>query len=396
MRRRTFLASSAAGAAAWLAGCARRGPAASGPAAAALAPGAAAPGALVFVGTYTENTQSRGVYAFRADARTGAWTPLGATDVGPNPSYLAVHPNGRVLYAVNEVTSFGGAPSGAVRAFAVDRATGALAPLGEPVATGGGAPCYVAVDATGRLLMVANYVGGSVAAFPLAADGRRGRGRSSTSTRGAARAPTARSGRTRTASSPTRRTGGPCPRTSAPTSSRCTRSTRARRRSRRRRARRCAPGRGRATSRSTRRGARCTRSASSISRSTRSRSTRPRARSARRSRRRSSPPPRPTAAPPPTSTVHPSGRALYASVRGDDSVARFALDAAGRPTFAERVSTGGRRPRNFALDPAGRFLYAANQGSDAVVVFGVDPADGRLTPTGARVEVPAPVCVRFA
>jgi 6-phosphogluconolactonase len=75
---------------------------------------------------------------------------------------------------VNEVERFGGEPSGAVRAFAIDRATGDLTPLGEPVATGGGAPCYVAADATGRLLMVANYVGGSVAAFPLGADGRPG------------------------------------------------------------------------------------------------------------------------------------------------------------------------------------------------------------------------------
>jgi 6-phosphogluconolactonase len=92
--------------------------------------------------------------------------------------------------------------------------------------------------------------------------------------------------------------------------------------------------------------------------------------------------------------VHPSGRALYASVRGDDAIVRFALDAAGRPTWAERTPSGGRRPRNFALDPAGRFLHAANQGSDSIVTFAVDAAGG-LTATGATVEVPAPVCVIF-
>lgn len=398
MRRRTFLASSTAGAAAWLAGCAARVRATDTPNA---VPNAAAPdGALVFVGTYTANTRSQGVYRFRADARTGAWTPLGATDVGPDPSFLAVHPNGRVLYVVNETERFAGQASGAVRAFAIDRRTGDLTPLGDPVATGGGAPCYVSVDATGRLLLVANYVGGSVAAFPLAADGRPGARTfldqhvgggpradrqerphahcvvPDPSNRWAAAADLgidlvsvyaldARAGTLTPAHTAAVRPGaGPRHLAFHPSGRTLyavgeldlTLITLA-----------FDPATG------------ALGAAESVPLL-----------------------PTPPAAPtPPGSTaadlhVHPSGRVLYASVRGDDSLVRFALDGAGRPTFAERVPAGGERPRNFGLDPAGRFLYAAHQGSDAVVAFRVAPGDGRLTPAGLRVDVPAPVCVRFA
>jgi 6-phosphogluconolactonase len=397
VRRRTFLASSAAGAAgaaAWLAGCGPRARAAAPDVAPDAAPGA---GPLVFVGTYTEKTNSRGVYRYRADARSGAWTPLGAADVGPNPSFLAVHPNGRVLYVVNEVEQFAGGASGAVRAFAIDRATGALAPLGAPVATGGGAPCYVAVDATGRLLMVANYLGGSVAAFPLAADGTPGArsfldqhaGRGPRADRqeaahahcvipdpsnrwavsadlgldrvtvhaldaGAGTLAPARAVAVRAGAGPRHLAFHPAGRALYVVGELdLTLTTFA-----------FDPATGALTA----------------------------------------PEVVPLLAGPaaPGSTaadlhLHPSGRALYVSVRGDDSLARFALDpAAGRPTFAERVPTRGRRPRNFALDPAGRFLYAANQGSNAVAGFAVDPRDGRLAPAALGADVPAPVCIRFA
>lgn len=389
VHRRTFLASTAAGAAAWLAD---RAPGL------AAAPGGAttAAGALVYVGTYTEKTASRGVYAFRVDARTGAWTPVGTTDVGPNPSFLAVHPNGRVLYVVNEVGDFGGAASGAVRAFAIDRVTGALAPLGDPVATGGAAPCYVATDATGRLLMVANYVGGSVAAFPIGTDGRVGArsfldqhtghgpradrqehahahcvipdpsGRWAVSAdlgldRLTVHRVDARAGTLAPASTAAVRAGAGARHLAFHPSGRAlyavgeldlTLTTFA-----------FDPATGAL----------------------------------------SAPVVVPLlAAPAPSGStaadvhLHPAHRALYVSVRGDDSIVRLALDpATGRPAAGDRVASGGERPRNFALDPAGAFLFAANQGSDAIVAFRVAAGDGRLTPTGARVAVPAPVCIRF-
>ncbi len=94
--------------------------------------------------------------------------------------------------------------------------------------------------------------------------------------------------------------------------------------------------------------------------------------------------------------LHPSGRFLYGSNRGHDSLAIFAVSPdTGRLTAVDHVSTGGKNPRSFSLDPTGRWLLAANQDSNSIVVFRVDPATGRLTPAGTVISVPKPVCVLF-
>ena len=94
--------------------------------------------------------------------------------------------------------------------------------------------------------------------------------------------------------------------------------------------------------------------------------------------------------------IHPSGRFVYGSNRGHDSIAVFKVDpATGTLTAVEHVSTQGRNPRNFTLDPTGRWLIAANQDGDSLVVFAIDETTGRLTPTGQTVKLTAPVCVRF-
>jgi len=92
--------------------------------------------------------------------------------------------------------------------------------------------------------------------------------------------------------------------------------------------------------------------------------------------------------------VHPSGDYLYGSNRGHDSIAVYELDADGRPSLVETESTRGEWPRNFALDPTGRFLFAENAHTDTIVTFRIR-ADGTLDPTGDVVEVPSPVCMRF-
>ena len=90
------------------------------------------------------------------------------------------------------------------------------------------------------------------------------------------------------------------------------------------------------------------------------------------------------------------GRFLYASNRGDDSIAVFAVDAkTGVLRYVEGVKTGGEQPRNFHLDPTGRYLMAANQHSNNIVTFRVDAKTGRLTATGAETQMQAPVCVQF-
>jgi len=94
--------------------------------------------------------------------------------------------------------------------------------------------------------------------------------------------------------------------------------------------------------------------------------------------------------------VPPNGRFLYASNRGHDSIAVFAIDPAkGTLTFVAHVLTGGKEPRHFAIDPSGKYLLAENQFSNNIVVFKIDPATGGLTPTGQVVEVPSPVDLTF-
>ncbi len=359
-----------------------------------LAGGLRAAGPLLLVGTYTEGKRREGVFAFRMDAETGALTPLGASDVGPDPSFLAVHPRLPVVYAVNEVERSGGEAGGALAAFALDRSTGALAPMGRR-ATGGGAPCYVSVVPGGRAAMVANYVGGNVAFFPV--DDAGALGERARLDQHAGTGPRADRQEKAHAHSvvpdPSGRWalsadlgadriyvyalgGGAAP--AAPAVA----------------ARAGAGPRHLTFDRAGRfvyvvneldltavvyRFDAATGGLAAVQSV-----------------------PLVDAGDAPGSTaadVHlaPSGRFLYASVRGADVLAVFAVDAGtGLLTFVERVPTGGHTPRNFGLDPSGRFLYAANQRSGSVVGFRVDASTGRLTPSGVRVEVPAPVCVRFA
>ena len=123
---------------------------------------AATPAGLIFAGTYTEKGSSQGIYAFRWDADAGAMTPLGLAAATVNPSFLALSPDRRHLYSVNEVDDYRGEKSGSVSSFAV--AGDKLRPI-NVVSSMGGGPCNVAVDYTGKAVFVANYGGGSAASF---------------------------------------------------------------------------------------------------------------------------------------------------------------------------------------------------------------------------------------
>src|SRR6187200_1172481 len=130
---------------------------------------------IMYVGTYTK-APSKGIYAYRFQGATGEVTPLGTAGLAAeteNPSFLAVHPNQRFLYAVNEISTYEGKDGGSVSAFSIDRATGTLTLLNR-VSSRGGGPCHLALDRSGKWLFVANYGGGSVAAFPVQDDGKVG------------------------------------------------------------------------------------------------------------------------------------------------------------------------------------------------------------------------------
>ena len=94
--------------------------------------------------------------------------------------------------------------------------------------------------------------------------------------------------------------------------------------------------------------------------------------------------------------VHPSGKWLYGSNRGHNTIAIFAIDEkTGALTAVGHQGKDIKTPRNFAIDPTGTFLIVANQDGDSLVLFRIDQKTGELTPTDQRVEVPRPVCVRF-
>ena len=127
---------------------------------------------LVFFGTYTR-TDSEGIYTYRMDSESGALERLSVVSGIENPSFLALHPSGRYLYAVSEIAEFEGQNTGTVSAYSIDSASGQLSFLNlQPSA--GAVPCHLVVDQAGRNLLLATYTGGTVASFPIDSEGRLG------------------------------------------------------------------------------------------------------------------------------------------------------------------------------------------------------------------------------
>src|SRR5256885_15365811 len=124
-----------------------------------------------YIGTYTRQ-KSKGIYAFKYAPATGKATPIGLAAESVNPSFLAIHPNQKFVYAANEADTFEGQPTGYLTAFAIESG-GKLKELNR-VSSKGTGPCHVAFDKTGKWLFVANYNGGSGAAYPVHADGTLG------------------------------------------------------------------------------------------------------------------------------------------------------------------------------------------------------------------------------
>ncbi|HLH73548.1 MAG TPA: beta-propeller fold lactonase family protein, partial [Chloroflexota bacterium] len=130
----------------------------------------------LYVGTYTTTLphvqgKAEGIYLYEMNPASGQLTPRATTPGVVNPSYLALDPRGRYLFAVNEVSEIDGQPGGAVSAFAIDPASGELTFLNRQ-STRGTAPCYLCVDQTGQTVLVSNYGSGSLAAFRVGSDGR--------------------------------------------------------------------------------------------------------------------------------------------------------------------------------------------------------------------------------
>jgi 6-phosphogluconolactonase len=356
----------------------------------ALPPSAAGAQFIAYIGT--GGRDSKGIYAFRFDSNSGRLSPLGLVAETKRPSFLALHPNRRYLYAVTDSNG------GAVSAFRIDASTGMLTLL-NTVSSKGAGPCYVQVDHAGKNVLVANYSGGSVAVLPIEEDGKL---RESTSF-------VQHSGTV----ADLKRQGGPRAHSFNPSPDNrfaiaadlgldellVYRFDAA--------AGTIAPNEPPYAKLAPRSGPRhfafhpsgkfayaineisCTVTAfgydakAGVLTEIQTASTLP----------------KDVKVTDALSTaevqVHPSGKFLYGSNRVHDSIAVFSIAANGSLTLLENVPTQGKIPRNFGIDPTGSFLLAANQDSNNIVVFRIDRKTGRLTPTGQIVEAPTPMCVKF-
>jgi 6-phosphogluconolactonase len=350
---------------------------------------------LLYVGTYTD-TKSKGIYGYRFDAATVQLTPLGMKAEIENPSFVVTDPGHRFLYAVTEIGN-DGETSGIVSSFAIDPKNGDLKLLNR-VSSGGGGSCHLTVDSTGRILFVANYGSGNVVAFALKEDGSIGKQTGFDQHRGSSINLLRQEGPhthevvlssddhfllvpdlgtdaisiykvdavkgTFTLNDPTlasvKRGSGPRHLVLDP-------------------------------------GGKFAYVICEMESSVDVFSFDPAKGSLIFVQTISTLPPgfigENNSA---EIQIDAAGRFLYASNRGHDSIAVFAIDPR-RGTLAkiQTVPTLGKTPRSFVIDPTGKYLLVANQDSDQIVVFVVDQRSGRLTPTGILSAIPSPASLVF-
>jgi 6-phosphogluconolactonase len=360
-------------------------------------PGKPGPGKQwVFIGTYT-GPKSKGIYRFALDPATGELTGGELAAEAVNPSFLGIHPSHRFLYTVNEVGEFGGKPGGGVSAFALDTATGKLTPLNSQ-STGGENACHLVVDRAGKHVLLANYGGGNASVLSIGPDGRLGsasafvqhKGSSVNKERQEAAhahsinldpgnhfAVVADLGLDQVKVYKYDSDKGTLTPADPPFVA-------------------TAPGAG------PRHFAFHPSAPFAYVINELNSTVLPLAFDAAKGTFK---PLHPVTTLPATFKsenttaevqVHPSGRFLYGSNRGHNSIAVFAIDPkTGALTPAGNQGQGIKTPRNFGIDPTGTFLIVANQDSDSLVVFRIDPKTGALAPVGHKVEVGSPVCVKF-
>jgi 6-phosphogluconolactonase len=350
----------------------------------------------VYLGTYTGG-KSKGIYRCELDLATGKLSEPALAAETANPSFLAVHPNNRFLYAVGEIGDFAGKKSGAVSAFALDPKSGELKALNQKPSSGTG-PCHLVVDRQGKNVLVANYGGGSASVLHIEDDGRLGER-------------TAFSQHTGKGDDPARQEGPHAHSINLDAANRFA----------------CVADLGLDQVFVYRfdadKGSLAKNEPSSVSLPPRSGprhfAFHPDGRHAYVINEMANTVTAmkydaekgvltsiqtvstlPEGYKKPTWTaevqVHPSGKFLYGSNRGQDSIAIFLIDEkTGELRPAGRQGSGIKTPRNFGIDPTGKFLLVANQDSDSVLVFRIDAKTGALEATGEKVEVGKPVCVKF-
>jgi 6-phosphogluconolactonase len=360
------------------------------------APAPPAPKSLwVYIGTYTRG-DSQGVYLARLDMASGKLSAPKLVAEVSNPSFLAIHPGGKFLYTVNEDAKFKDQKSGGVSAFSIAAGSGQLTPINQQPSRGTG-PCHIVVDRAGKNVLVANYGGGSVASLPIRDDGGLKPASSFVQHTGSSILPRQKGPHahsinvdkanrfavvadlgldkllvyrfdaakgTLAANNPpaTKLTAGAAPRhfDFHPSG-------------------RFAYVINEANLTITALAYDAERGILKVLQTV---PTLPKGVEKRGSTAQI--------------IVHPSGRFVYGSNRGHDSIVAYAIDpSTGRLTYISHQKTLGETPRNFNIDPSGRYLLACNQKTHTIYTFAIDPKTGLLKPTGHKIEVPSPVCVQF-
>ncbi|HEV3143594.1 MAG TPA: lactonase family protein [Gemmataceae bacterium] len=350
----------------------------------------------VYVGTYT-GPKSKGIYLLDLNPKTGELTSQGLAGEARSPSFLAIHPSQKFLYAVGEIDDFQGKKTGGVYAFAIDEASGKLKMLNQQSSKGAG-PCHIVVDKAGKNALVANYNAGSVAVLPIQADGKLAEASCAIQHEGHSvnpgrqKEPHAHSinldpanhfafaadlGTDKVYVYRFNGASGELTPNDPPATN-------------------IAPGSGPrhfafhpsgkyayvinelantvvAFHYDAEKGVLHTiQTITTLPEGFKGESY--------------------------TAEVvaHPSGKFLYGSNRHHDSIAAFSIDeSTGKVTLVGIQGDKIKEPRNFTIDPTGKFLLVANQNADTVIVFRIDEASGKLEPTGISVAVPTPVCLRM-
>jgi 6-phosphogluconolactonase len=349
---------------------------------------------LVFVGTYT-NALSRGIYVSRLDAATGILVAPELAAATPSPSFLALSPGNKFLYAANSTVSFQGKNTGSVSAFALDKNSGRLVFLNQK-SSGGSDPCHLSVAGNGGILLVANYNSGSLKSFQLNPDGSVGADGSLILHHGSS-------------INPSRQTAPHahfiCPDPSG------------------RFALACDLGLDKIMiyKIDAAAGTLAEHSFASVPPGSGSRhlAFSPDGKFAHvvnemgctvstfrwNSKSGTLEPVETVSALPPGVAAQPGdtaaeiltvGDQVYATIRGRDEISVFSADPrSGRLTFVQAIPSGGQVPRGLGIDPTHRWLLVGNQKTDNVVEFAIDRKTGKVAPTGRELKIGSPVDVKF-
>ena len=342
-----------------------------------------------YVGNYTTKTESKGIYQFTFDPATGKISGYELAAETKDPSWVLVHPNGKYLYAANEMDH-----GSTISAFSIDPKSGKLTFLNSQPSQGEGS-CHLAFDRTGKFLLTANYSTGNAVVYPVLADGKLGEHTASVTNQGE--------------HGPHQNQKGPHAHWIGPSKDNHfvyvadlgldkvlvykfdqTKGT--------------LTVAGGAVARAAAGPRHVAFSAdekfmyvlgeldstvtvfANDKQAFKSLQVVPMLPAGFSG-------PRNDAA---EIEIHPSGKFLYASNRGDDSFAVYSINQKdGTLTQVEIVPTGGKEPRHFAIDPTGHFLLAENQNTNQIVEFRIDQATGKLTATGETLATPSPICISF-